>query len=71
LKKTFNVDPKLLKQAREACGAKTDTDAIRQGLEMLVLRAANLRLAALIGTEKNLGDVPRRREEPASRRKVA
>ncbi len=71
MKKTFNIDPKLLKEAREACGAKTDTETIREGLEMLVRRAANLRLIALLGTMPDIKDVPRRREEPVTRKRRA
>lgn len=71
MKKTLNIDAKLLKEAKAACGAKTDTEAIHQGLQALVRKAANMRLAALIGSEKHLNDVPRRREEPASKRKAA
>jgi hypothetical protein len=71
MKKTLNLDPKLLKEAREACGAATDTDAIRLGLEALVRHAAYQRLAKLIGSEPNAQDVPRRREKPARRRKTS
>lgn len=67
-KKTFNVDENLLQEAKEACGAVTDTDAIRLGLESLIRHAAYQRLRALLGTEPDAQDVPRRRERsPASR----
>jgi hypothetical protein len=63
-KKTFNIDPKLLKEAKQACGAKTDTDAIRIGLQALVRRAAYERMIAYAGSEgPNVQDVPRRRPE--------
>ncbi len=71
MKKTLNIDATLLREAREACGASTDTEAIRQGLEALVRRAANLRLIALLGSEPNAKPVPRRREAPARKRRVA
>ena len=48
--------------ARAACGAATDTDTLRLGLEELVRRAAYQRLRALLGTEPHAQDVPRRRE---------
>ncbi|HEX7361824.1 MAG TPA: type II toxin-antitoxin system VapB family antitoxin [Bryobacteraceae bacterium] len=67
-KKTFNIDAKLLREARAASGAATDTDAIRLGLEALVRRAAYERLRALGGTEPDAQDVPRRRERPRARR---
>jgi Arc/MetJ family transcription regulator len=70
MKKTLNIDQKLLKEAREACGARTDTDAVRLGLEHLVRDAAYQRLAALMGSEPGpVVDVPRRREEPVARKK--
>ncbi len=71
MKKTLHIDPKLLKEAKEACGAKTDTEAVRLGLEELVRHAAYQRLATLGGSEPHARDVPRRREKPASKRKVA
>jgi Arc/MetJ family transcription regulator len=63
MKKTFNVDDKLLKEAKEACGARTDTETIRLGLEALVRRAAAERMIAYGGMEPDAEDVPRRREE--------
>jgi Arc/MetJ family transcription regulator len=71
MKKTFNIDENLLQEAREACGAATDTDAIRLGLESLVRHAAYQRLRALLGTEPDAQDVPRRRERPSTSRRVA
>jgi len=62
MKKTLNIDVELLKQAREACGAATDTDTdtVRLGLEALLRRVAYERLRALRGSEPNAQDVPRR-----------
>jgi hypothetical protein len=71
MKKTFNVDAKLLKEARAAVRAGTDTETIRLGLEALVRHAAYQRLREFLGTEPNAKDVPRRRERPASKRKAA
>jgi hypothetical protein len=71
MKKTFNVDAKLLRDAKTACGATTDTETIRLGLEALVRHAAYQRMKAFLGTEPHAQDVPRRREEPAPRRRVA
>jgi Arc/MetJ family transcription regulator len=74
MKKTLNIDEKLLAEAKEASGASTDTEAIRLGLEELVRRAAYERLRALRGSEPDAKNVPRRREEPSGsgkRRKVA
>ena len=71
MKKTLNVDAELLRKAKSACGAASDTETIRWGLEALVRHAAYQRLRTLIGSEPNAQDVPRRREKPTSRRKVA
>jgi len=72
MKKTLNLDDKLLKEAKEACGATTDTETIRLGLEALVRHAAYQRLRSFIGSERGrVRDVPRRREAPARKRKVA
>lgn len=72
MKKTLNVDATLLKEAKIACGAVTDTETIRQGLEALVRHAAYQRLAALGGTMRGvMKDVPRRRERPPGKRSVA
>jgi len=71
MKKTLNVDDELFKQAKAACGAATDTETVRLGLEALVRRAANERLRALRGSEPHAQDVPRRREKPRAKRRVA
>jgi Arc/MetJ family transcription regulator len=71
MKKTFNVDDQLLREAKLACGATTDTEALRLGLEALVRHAAYERLRALRGTEPRARDVPRRRQRPSQRRGVA
>lgn len=71
MKKTLNIDDKLIKEARVACGAATDTDTVRLGLEALVRRAAYERLRALRGSELRARDVPRRREKASTRHRVA
>jgi len=72
MKKTFNVDDKLFKEAKAACGATTDTETVRLGLEGLLRHAAYERLRGLRGAEPHARDVPRRREGPSpKRRKVA
>ncbi len=70
-KKTLNIDGKLLQDARKASGASTDTEAVRLGLEALVRHAAYQRMRAFGGSEPDAQDVPRRREKPAARRRVA
>ena len=70
MKKTFNVDDQLFKEAKVACGATTDTETLRLGLEALVRHAAYERLRALRGAEPHARDVPRRRERLAAKRRV-
>lgn len=65
MKKTLNIDEHLFEQAKAACGATTDTETVRLGLESLVRHAAYQRMRALLGSEPDAQDVPRRREEPA------
>ena len=75
MKKTLNIDDRLLAEAKLASGAITDTDTIRLGLEAVVRHAAYQRLRALRGTEPHALDVPRRREgaklRAPAKRKVA
>ena len=71
MKKTLNIDSELLEEAKAACGAATDTEAVRLGLEALVRHTAYERLRALRGTEPNAKDVPRRRDRPRGKRNVA
>jgi hypothetical protein len=71
MKKTFNLDEKLFEEAKAACGASTDTETVRLGLEALVRHAAYQRLSALAGTEPHAQDIPRRREAPRAKRKTA
>ena len=71
MKKTLNIDEALLTEAKEACGATTDTETVRLGLEALVRHAAYQQLRAFIGSEPDAEDVPRRREPPATKRQTA
>ena len=71
MKKTFNIDDELFQEAKAACGATTDTETVRLGLEALVRRTAYERLRALRGSEPRARDVPRRRERPSPKRRVA
>jgi len=71
MKKTLHIDHKLLAEARSACGASTDTETVRLGLEGLVRHAAYQRMRTLLGSEPDAQDVPRRREEPAVKHQSA
>ena len=64
MKKTVHIDELLLREARAASGASTDTETIRLGLEALVRSAAYARLRSLRGSEPQAGEIPRRREQP-------
>ena len=70
MKKTFNVDAALFQEAKTACGAATDTETVRLGLEALVRHAAYQRLRLLRGSEPRVQDVPRHRETPARERRA-
>jgi Arc/MetJ family transcription regulator len=65
MKKTLHIDEDLLREARTASGAKTDTDVVRLGLEALVRQAAYERLRSLRGKEPRATQVRRRRENPS------
>lgn len=66
MKKTLHIDESLLRDARSASGAKTDTDTVRLGLEALVRHRAYERLRALRGSEPHAREIPRRRERSSS-----
>jgi Arc/MetJ family transcription regulator len=70
VKKTFNIDDELFREAKVACGATTDTETVRLGLQALVRHAAYERLRALRGAEPHARDVPRRRERPSAKRRA-
>ena len=71
MKKTLHIDEKLLSEPKLACGAATDTDTVRLGLEALVRHAAYERLRALRGSEPKAKDIPRRREPTARKHRAA
>ena len=58
MKKTLNIDDALIKEAKLACAATTDTDTVRLGLEALVRHAAYERLRALRGSERRVREYP-------------
>jgi len=71
MKKTLHIDERLLMDARSACGAKTDTEAVRLGLEALVRHGAYERLRALRGSAPRARATPRRRERGTSTKRSA
>jgi Arc/MetJ family transcription regulator len=68
MKKTMHIDEELLKEAKLVSSARTDTEAVRLGLEALIRRAAYERLRTLRGSEPEAAETPRRRE--SGRRRV-
>ncbi len=66
MKKTLHINEHLLRDAKAASGAKTDTETVRLGLEALVRRGAYERLRALRGSDPKARDTPRRREHVSS-----
>lgn len=71
MKKTLHIDEVTLRDAKKACGASTDTETVRLGLEALIRHAAYERLRKLRGSEKAATDVARRRLENRKKRTAA
>jgi hypothetical protein len=71
MKKTLHIDEQLLRDAKSASGARTDTDTVRLGLEALVRHGAYERLRALRGSEPDARDIRRRRERHRSTKRSA
>jgi len=71
MKKTLHIDEGLLRDARSASGATTDTEAVRLGLEALIRQRAYQRMRKLLGTEPDAADVPRRRPGRTSKHSAA
>jgi Arc/MetJ family transcription regulator len=67
MKKTLHIDEELLREARAASKAATDTETVRLGLEAVVRRAAYERLRALRGSQPNVKVVSRRRDAAGSK----
>jgi Bacterial antitoxin of type II TA system, VapB len=71
MKKTLHIDERLLRDAKSASGARTDTETVRLGLEALIRRRPYERLRALRGSKPHASEVPRRRERASSIRHSA
>jgi hypothetical protein len=71
MKKTLHIDERLLRDARAAAGAKTDTETVRLGLEALVRHGAYERLRALRGSEPQARQIRRRRERSSPAKHTA
>jgi Arc/MetJ family transcription regulator len=61
MRTTLNIDDDLLERASQLTGVTEKTALVRQGLELLIQRAAAKRLAALGGSDPTAKAPPRRR----------
>jgi len=61
MRTTLNIDDELIRKAAKMTGVSEKTSLVRLGLEALIALESARRLAALGGTEKDLGPVRRRR----------
>lgn len=62
MRTTLNIEDELLDQATRLTGVKEKTALVRMGLQVLIARESGKRLARLGGTEKQLNQIPRRRQ---------
>jgi Arc/MetJ family transcription regulator len=65
MRTTLALDDDLVEQAQAYTGLKEKTALVREALTALIQRESARRLARLGGTQPELGDVPRRRLDPA------
>ncbi len=63
MRTTLNIDDQILEKASLLTGIKEKTSLVKLGLEALIARESSKRLALLGGTEKGVGNIPRRRSE--------
>lgn len=61
MRTTLNIEDDLIDQASKMTGIKEKTTLVKLGLQALIARESEKRLAKLGGTEKQLKQVPRRR----------
>lgn len=65
MRTTINIDDHLLEEAARLTGVAEKTALVHLGLKALISLESARRLAALGGTEKNLGTSRRRRSSAA------
>ncbi|MBN1356923.1 type II toxin-antitoxin system VapB family antitoxin [bacterium] len=63
MRRTLNIDDKLLEKASGLTGIKEKTALVRLGLKALIARESAKRLAQLGGSEKALKPIRRRRTQ--------
>ena len=61
MRTTLNIDDEMLNKASRLTGIKEKTSLVRLGLQALIAQESSRRLSKLVGTEKKLRDIPRRR----------
>ncbi len=62
MRTTLNIDNTLLDKASELSGIKEKTALVRAGLEALIAKESCKRLIALGGSQSDLQDIPRSRD---------
>jgi Arc/MetJ family transcription regulator len=63
MRTTLNIDDTLLSKAAELSGINEKTALVRAGLEALIAKESRKRLIALGGSQRDLQDIPRRRDD--------
>ena len=63
MRTTMNIDDELLAEAQRVTGVSERAALVREGLAALIQRESARRLAKLGGTEPQLDDIPRDKEE--------
>ncbi len=61
MRTTINIDDNLMKDAARLTGITEKTSLVRMGLQALIAAEGSRRLAALGGSEPDIGLIPRRR----------
>jgi Arc/MetJ family transcription regulator len=63
MRTTLNIDDQLYEEAVRLTGVKEKTALLRESLKALIQRETARRLAKLGGSEPQLDDIPRRRND--------
>ncbi|RLA44817.1 MAG: type II toxin-antitoxin system VapB family antitoxin [Gammaproteobacteria bacterium] len=63
MRTTLNIDDQLYEEAVRLTGVKEKTALLRESLKALIQRESARRLARLGGSEQQLDEIPRRRND--------
>ena len=63
MRTTINIDDELIEEAQRLTGITEKTQMIREALTCIIQRESARRLALLKGTEPDLTEIPRRRQQ--------